>query len=74
MNENIQLYYDTDEDILEITLGEPSPCIFDEVEDDVFEAHDKSTNEIRGYKIFNFLKHGMKNIKMRLPANLSFQV
>jgi len=68
---NLEIYYDTEADILEIIIGEPSACIFDEVDDDVFEARDEKTNELKGYKIFNFLKRGtLKNIKIPLPANI----
>ena len=72
-------FYDTEGDILEVTIGEPSSCVFDEVEDDIFEAHDKRTNELKGYKVFNFLKRGGftglkgKKIQIRLPANVSIQ-
>lgn len=68
---NLEIYYDEEADILEIYLGEPSPCFFDEIEDDIFEGRDKKTNELKGYKIFNFRKRGgMKNIKINLPANI----
>lgn len=72
MKKNIDLYYDKEADILEIMLGEPSSCVFDEVEEGIFEAHDMKTNEIKGYKIFDFLKRGgMRNIKIPLPANMT---
>lgn len=72
MNKQITLYYDKEADILEITIGEPSPCIFDEVSEGIFEAHDMQTDEIKGYKIMDFLRRGgMKNIKVPLPANVS---
>jgi len=69
----IDIYYDKEVDILEITIGDPSASYFDEISDDLFEAHDKETNELKGYKIFNFLKRGgMKNIKIPLPAKVDF--
>ena len=72
MIKNLDIYYDNKADILEITIGEPSSCIFDEVEEGIFEAHDIETNGLKGYKIFDFLKRGgMKNIKIPLPANVS---
>ncbi len=71
MQKNLKIYYDIESDILEIIIGEPTSCIFDEVDDDIFEAHDKETNELKGYKIFNFLKRGtLKNIKIPLPVNI----
>lgn len=65
--ETLDIYYDTEADILEITIGEPSPCYFDEVDDDIFEAHDEETDKLKGYKIFNFKKRGgMRNVKVSL--------
>lgn len=74
MKGNLDIYYDREADILEITIGNPSPCIFDEVEEGIFEAHDINGNELKGYKIFDFMKRGgMKNIKILLPANFSIE-
>ena len=71
---NLEIYYDIEADILEITIGEPSSCIFEEVDDDLFEARDEKTNELKGYKIFNFLKRGsMNNIKIPLPAGIEIK-
>ncbi|MEX2017063.1 MAG: hypothetical protein WD876_01170 [Candidatus Pacearchaeota archaeon] len=71
----IDLYYDTETDLLEITIGEPSSCIFDEIDDDLFEGHDEETGELKGYKVFNFLKRGgfnnVKKIRINLPANVN---
>ena len=72
MKQNLDIYYDKEADILEVTVGEPSECVFDEIEEGIFEAHDMKTNELKGYKIFDFMKRGgMKNIKIPLPANVS---
>ncbi len=69
---NLQIHYDTEADILEIVIGEPTPCIFDEVDDDLFEARDEKTNELKGYKIFNFMKRAsLKNIEVPLPVSIA---
>jgi len=71
-NQNLQIYYDIEEDILEIKIGEPTESYYDEIDDDLFEGHDEKTDELKGYKIFNFKKRGgMKNINIKLPANVS---
>ena len=71
---SIELYYDAKGDILEIIIGEPSSCVFDEVDDDVFEARDERTNELKGYKVMNFRKRGgMKSVRIPLPANVVFE-
>lgn len=71
-NQKLQIYYDIEEDILEIRLGDHDEVYFDEIEDDVFEGHSEKTGELTGYKIFNFKKRGgMKNITIQLPAHVN---
>jgi len=74
MKQKLEVYYDLKEDILEIRVGEQTECYFDEIEDDLFEAHDEKTGEFRGYKILNFSKRGgfkgIKKIQIPLPANV----
>ena len=76
-HKNLELYYDTEADILEIVIGRPSSCYFEEVDDDIFEGHDEKNNELKGYKIFNFLKRGgfkdLKKIKISLPAGVDIK-
>ena len=73
--QKLNLYYDTEADILELIIGEPSSCIFEEIGDDLFEARDEKTNELKGYKIFNLSKRKkqewIKSVKISLPANVS---
>ena len=69
---NLELYYDAEADILEIMLGVPTPSFFDEIEDDLFEGRDIKTKELKGFKVFNFLKksHNIRDIRLFLPANV----
>lgn len=70
MKEEINMFYNKEADILEITIGEPVDCYFDEVDDDLFEAHDKKTHKLKGYKVFNFIKRSStKNVKIPLLLN-----
>jgi len=71
--ENLNIYYDTETDILEIQIGEPIESYFDEIDDDLFEGHSEKTGELTGYKIFNFTKRGFKNIKIPLPAGIEIK-
>ncbi|MFH1917502.1 MAG: hypothetical protein ABIJ14_00100 [Nanoarchaeota archaeon] len=74
MENNIEVYYDTEADILEIFLSEPTDSYFNEIDDDLFEGREKETRKLTGFKIFNFLKRGgMKNIKIPLPANVRIE-
>ncbi len=75
VNNNLELYYDIHADILEIQIGRPTSCYFDEIEDDLFEGHDEQTGELKGYKIFNFKKRAnlgdKRKIKIPLPAKIN---
>lgn len=73
-NQNIEIDYDAEADILEIFIGEPTPSYLHEVDDDLFEGHDKRTGELKGYKIFNLTKRGkewIKKIKIPIPINFN---
>ena len=70
---NMEIYYDSEADILEIFIGEPTPSYYDEIDDDLFEGHDKKTGEIKGYAIFNVRKtdNPFKTIDVDIPEHLS---
>ncbi len=75
-NKEIELNYDPETDLLEIFIGEPIPSYYNEIGDDLFEGHDKKTNKLTGYKIFNLSKRKqgwMKNIRIPLPANVKIE-
>lgn len=71
----MEIDYDTEADVLEIFIGEPVPSYYDEIDDDLFEGHNKETGELTGYKVFNLSKRKksgwMKSVKISLPANIS---
>ncbi|MAG02089.1 hypothetical protein CMI42_02025 [Candidatus Pacearchaeota archaeon] len=70
--QDLKIYYDLEEDILEIQIGELTETYYDEIDDDIFEGHDEETDELKGYKIFNFKKRGgMRNISIPLPAHVN---
>jgi uncharacterized protein YuzE len=68
MNTNIEIDYDSEADLLEIFMGDPSPSYFDEVDDDLFEGRDKETGRITGYKIFNLTKRKDNNWKKKISV------
>lgn len=68
---NLEIFYDDEADLLEIFLGKPTQCYFDEIDEDIFEGREEGTNNLIGFKIFNFKKRGgMKGIKLQLPAHI----
>lgn len=74
MKQNLEIDYDAEDDILEIFLGEPTDCYFNEIDDDLFEGREEGTDRLVGFKIFNFIKRGgMKNVKVLLPANIKIE-
>ena len=71
-NKNIEFFYDPETDLFEIFIGEATPIIFNEIAPDLFEGRDKETDEIKGYKIFNFTKQKkLQNINIALPIEKS---
>jgi len=65
----LDIYYDVEDDTLDIFIGEPSESYYDEIDDDLFEGHDEKTGELKGYKIFNLMKREkLRNVKISLPA------
>jgi len=74
MNQNLEIFYDTEADILEIFLGEPVDCYFNEIDDDLFEGREEGTDKLVGFKIFNFKKRGgMNSVRIPLPVNIKIE-
>jgi hypothetical protein len=71
---NMEIFYDAEGDFLEIFLGEPTDCYFNEIDDDLFEGREEKSNKLVGFKIFNFKKRGgLKGTKINLPANIKIE-
>ena len=77
-NNTYDIYYDEEADFLEVFFGEPTPCLAEEIEPDVFIRRDEETNKIKSIGIFSFkkrtgiLKKVLQKINLRLPLNVSF--
>ena len=72
--QNLEIFYDAEADMLEIFLGEPTACHFNEIEDDLFEGREEGTDKLIGFKIFNFKKRGITNgVRIPLPANIKIE-
>ncbi len=74
-SKNLEIYYDKEDDTLEIMIGTPVQSYYDKIEDDLFEGYDEQTDKLTVYKIFNFMKRGgmkgLKKFKISLPANIN---
>jgi len=72
--QNLEIFYDIESDMLEIFLGEPTDCHFNEIDDDLFEGREEGTDKLIGFKIFNFKKRGItEGVKINLPANIKIE-
>jgi len=75
--ETFEIHYDKDSDFLEIFFGEPTSCLTEEIEPDVFIRKDEKTKEIKSVGIFSFkkrpniLKKILEKINLTIPLNIS---
>ncbi|MGE0821632.1 MAG: hypothetical protein AB7G75_26625 [Candidatus Binatia bacterium] len=56
MGKKLRMSYDKEGDILDVSLGDPTPAISEEVEDDFFVSRHPVSGEIAGFSILNFEK------------------
>jgi len=69
MTEEMNIYYDEEGDLLEISAGNISDCYFDNIGGGIFKIIDKKTNKIKGFVVHNFKKRtkNLDEIKLSLP-------
>ena len=56
MGKKLRMSYDKEGDVLDVSLGDPTPAISEEVEDDFFVNRHPASGEIVGFSILNFEK------------------
>ena len=71
MGKRLNISYDKEGDILEISAGEPEEAISEEIGDDVV-LHRNFKKEIVGFTILNFMKRFEKPKKEDLPISVDF--
>ncbi|PIN89661.1 hypothetical protein COU57_05675 [Candidatus Pacearchaeota archaeon CG10_big_fil_rev_8_21_14_0_10_32_14] len=76
MKEEMNIYYDEEGDLLEITLGDISNCYFDNLGNGIFKITDKVSNEIKGIAVSNFKSRSkdLDEIKLSLPFKFKISV
>ena len=70
----MNVYYDEEEDFLEISIGKPTKCYAEEVQPGIFLRKDEKTSEVKSIGIVSFKKRSkdMKDIKLDLPVEINF--
>ena len=56
MDKEVAFYYDSNEDILDISVGKPRRAVSTEISDDFFVRKDVKTHKIVGFSVLNFEK------------------
>jgi len=72
MKNKLNIYYDEEGDFLEFRIGKPTPSVYNDIGNDIFQRIDEKTREVKGFAIFNFKKRTekLKNIDVSLPIEL----
>lgn len=73
----LDIYYDDEDDFLEITLANvPQESYCEDIEEDVFIRRDETTHDVVGIGILNFRKHrnDLKNIFLNVPVKINFEM
>ena len=72
MKNKLNIYYDEEGDFLELRIGKPTPSVYNDIGNDIFQRIDEKTRKVKGFAIFNFKKRTekLKNIAVSLPIEL----
>ena len=68
----MKVYYDEDGDFLEISIGQPTKAITEEIKPGIFVRKDEKTNEIKSIGILGFKQRSkeLKDIELDLPIDI----
>ena len=72
MKNKLHICYDKEGDFLELRVGKPTPSVYNDIGNDIFQRIDEKTKKVKGFAIFNFKKRTekLKNIVVSLPVEL----
>lgn len=75
MERELKFFYDNEGDVLDISVGEPTEAISEEIDDDIFIRIDDTTKEIIGFSILNFTRW-FKDLKSekKIPVTARFSI
>jgi len=69
--ESLNIFYDKEGDVLDVSIGEPMPAISKEIENDVFVRVDAKTKKIVGLMILHFEKKFSRKIPLKAQFALA---
>lgn len=73
-NKALNLFYDTEADVLYFSKGKPSSKdISDETADEIVVRKNPKTREITGFTILNFSKKSKKTSQFKLPLEVDIR-
>lgn len=75
MKNKLSIHYDDEADFLELRIGKPTECYYEDLGDDLFERRDEKTHEVKGFAIFNFKKRSanLGDVDLSLPVNIKLE-
>ena len=73
MKNQMSLYYDKEGDFLEISIGEPTKCYAEEMDNGIFIRKDEKTNEVKSIGILSFKTRtkNLQDVQVELPLEIS---
>ena len=74
MKNKLHIYYDEEGDFLELRIGKPTPSLYNNLGNDVFQRIDEKTKEIKGFAVFNFKKRTEKLIEIDVPLAVNVKI
>lgn len=74
MDKMTQLFYDSEGDVLYLSVGEPRPAVSQELGDDILLRVDPETNEIVGLTVLNLsARFSSLQTPQSLPIEIDFR-
>jgi uncharacterized protein YuzE len=72
MKKKTDIHYDSKNDVMYISFGEPTPSYSDELADGIYLRYDMITDEISGITIMDFSKRQTELNQLYVPFDISF--
>lgn len=74
LNEQLEVSYDNEADVLYVSKGHPKDAISEMMEDGVLVRKDPESKKVIGITILDFISQYSKSIPQPLPINVDFRL